>query len=85
MKLMFSKATLEGRWFRDREKPAAGLGMESPEDAAGYTEKVPPDTAHVWDGESGEWALPEPEAVPETGCGEPGMKEREAGEGAESG
>jgi len=65
MRIMFHKKDLYGMWFDDGETSDM------------FTEKIPPDAAHVWDEESGEWALPEPEAVPETGCGELGGAECE--------
>ena len=54
MTLKFNKITFEGHWFTDDE------------DTAGYTDKIPPDTAHLWNEELGEWVLPEPEPEPET-------------------
>jgi len=51
---MFNTKTLEGGWFDDGE------------DTTGYTDKVPPDTAHIWDEELGEWIMSEPEIVEET-------------------
>jgi len=50
MKLMFNKTTLDGKWFWDKEMPVDNLH---------YTEKVPPDTAHAWDEDKGEWSLPD--------------------------
>jgi len=44
---MFHKKELYGHWFTETE------------DTTGYTEKVPPDTAHVFDEESGDWVLSE--------------------------
>ena len=55
MRIMFHKKGLYGMWFDD--------GMTDD----GFTEKVPPDTAHVWGEGRGEWALPEPEAIEEGG------------------
>jgi len=49
MILMFNKTTFEGHWFRDGE------------DAAGWTEKVPPGTAHAFDEGLGDWVRAEPE------------------------
>jgi len=56
MTLMFNKETLEPRWLRTWE-------CKPPDDTTGYTEKIPPDTAHYWDGELNEWVLPEVEEV----------------------
>ena len=49
MKLMFNKINLCGQWFNENEE------------VAGFTEKVPPDTAHIWNEETNEWVLLEPE------------------------
>ena len=51
MKLMFNIITFEGHWFDDGE------------DTTGYTDKIPPDTAHIWNEELGEWVFSEPEIV----------------------
>jgi len=48
MKLLFNKQTFDGRWFQDNDE------------TDGYTEKVPPDTGHIWDDGKGEWILAPP-------------------------
>ena len=61
MKLLFSKTNHEGRWFAEAE------------DITGYTEKIPPNTAHVWDENAEGWVLPEPvydESEPDEPMGE---------------
>jgi len=59
MKLMFNKTTYEGHWFyEESDRPG------NPEDTAGYTEKVPPDTSYVWDEEQDGWIRP-PEPIQE--------------------
>jgi len=62
LKLMFNKKDRTGKWFHDDD------GTE------GYTEKIPPDTAHEWDEYKGEWVIiphePDTDLVPDTGLEE---------------
>jgi hypothetical protein len=56
MKLLFHKLDYYGRWFEDDENPE------------GFTEKVPPDTGHVFDEELNGWV---PKPPPEASLTEP--------------
>jgi hypothetical protein len=54
MKLLFHKTEYYGHWFKDDENPE------------NFTEKIPPDTGHIFDEEVNEWApIPEPEPIEE--------------------
>ena len=55
MKAMFHKKELYGQWFQNDEKDV------------GFTEKTPPDAAHVWDEGQDEWVLPDKGAETENG------------------
>lgn len=54
MKLMFHKTELEGKYFDDDEI--------NPD----YTEKIPPDTKHIWDEKKDEWCLMPEEVIEES-------------------